>query len=69
MAIKKFILQGLTTSTHAIALRELFDIPEIERVILSVAFVSESGVQQIKNELKDVAHCFGSYCTFYGKKH
>lgn len=52
MAIKKFILQGLTTSTHAIALRELFDIPEIERVILSVAFVSESGVQQIKNELK-----------------
>lgn len=47
MAEKEFILQGFTTRTHADAVRELFDIENIERVILSVAFVSESGVQQL----------------------
>lgn len=49
---KEFILQGFTTSTHANALRSLFTISDIQRVILSVAFVSESGVQQIEKELK-----------------
>lgn len=52
MAKKEFILQGFTTRTHVDALRELFNVPDIKRVILSVAFVSESGVQLIKNELK-----------------
>jgi HKD family nuclease len=52
MAKKEFILQGITARTHADALRELFDIDDIERVFFSVAFVSESGVQQIEKELK-----------------
>lgn len=33
-------------------LRDLFNVFDIKRVILSVAFVSESGVQQIENEFK-----------------
>lgn len=52
MAMKSFILQGITTKTHAQAVRELFDVPDIEKVILSVAFVSESGVQQIEAALR-----------------
>jgi hypothetical protein len=57
MATKEFILQGFTARTHADAVRELFDVADIERVILSVAFVTESGVQQIENELR--AHAAG----------
>ena len=52
VAKKSFILQGITPKTHAQAVRELFDIPDIKKVILSVAFVSESGVKQIENQLK-----------------
>jgi HKD family nuclease len=52
MAKKEFILQGFTARTHANAVRELFQIPDIEKVILSVAFVAESGVQQIETQLK-----------------
>ncbi len=52
MAIKKFIFQGITTQTHGDAVRLLFDVPNIERVILSVAFVSESGVEQIESGLR-----------------
>jgi len=49
---REFILQGFTARTHADAVRELFDIPDVERVLLSVAFVSERGVEQIEAELK-----------------
>jgi len=52
MAKRELILQGLTPNAHAGAVRELFDIPDITQVILSVAFVKESGVRQIENELK-----------------
>lgn len=52
MAQKEFILQGFTTRTHADAVRQLFGIPGINRVVLSVAFVSEGGVQQIEDQLK-----------------
>ena len=52
MAHKEFILQGFTKRTHGMAIRELFDLPEIQKVVLSVAFVSESGVDQIVAELK-----------------
>lgn len=48
----EFIFQGFTTRTHADAVRELFNVPNIEKVVLSVAFVSESGVQQIEANLK-----------------
>ena len=52
MATKEFILQGFTTRTHGDVVRELFDVADIQRVVLSVAFVSESGVQQIEAKLK-----------------
>lgn len=55
MAHKEFILQGFTPRTHAEAVRELFGLPEINKVFLSVAFVSESGVDQIAAELKAYA--------------
>ena len=51
MAEKDFILQGFTDRTHGDAIRELFDLAEIERVLVSVAFVTESGVQQIEEQL------------------
>ncbi len=49
---KSFVFQGFTTNTHANAVRDLFTVPKIKRVVLSVAFVSESGVQQIEPELR-----------------
>lgn len=52
MAKKEFILQGFTSRTHGAAVREIFSVPDIERVIISVAFMSESGVEQIERELK-----------------
>jgi hypothetical protein len=52
MVKKEFILQGFTTRTHAAAVRELFEVSDIKRVVLSVAFVSESGVEQIEAKLK-----------------
>lgn len=55
MPKKTFIFQGITPKTHTKAIQELFKVPNIQQVILSVAFVSESGVQVIKNELKKYA--------------
>lgn len=52
MALKEFIFQGFTPRTHADAIRELFNLAEIKKVVLSVAFVSESGVDQIAEQLK-----------------
>lgn len=52
MPKKAFIFQGVTARTHADAVRMLFDVHDIKRVVLSVAFVSESGVKQIEKELK-----------------
>jgi HKD family nuclease len=51
MAEKEFILQGFTARTHADAVREIFAVANIEKVIVSVAFVSESGVKQIEGSL------------------
>ena len=52
---KEFILQGFTHRTHGDAVRELFEVPDIIRVVLSVAFVTESGVQQIEAALRQHA--------------
>jgi HKD family nuclease len=52
VARKEFILQGFTTRTHGAAVRELFDVKTVKRVLLSVAFVTESGVKQIEERLK-----------------
>lgn len=52
MAVKEFILQGFTSRTHADVVRELFTLQDIKKVFISVAFVSESGVEQIAAHLE-----------------
>lgn len=52
MAKKEFILQGFTARTHLDAIKELFLVKDIDQVIISVAFVSKNGVDQIRNELQ-----------------
>ncbi len=52
MAKKEFILQGFTAKTHREAIVRLFDVPNIERVIVSVAFVNRSGVELLEAQLK-----------------
>lgn len=51
MATAEFILQGFTTRTHRTALRDLFTIPKVRAVLLSVAYVKQSGVEEIAREL------------------
>ena len=51
MAHKEFILQGFTTRTHKDAIRELFDVANVEKIYISVAFISENGVHQIEDVL------------------
>jgi HKD family nuclease len=63
MAKKEFILQGFTTRTHLAAVRELFDVSNVQRVILSVAFVSESGVDLLKAQ---VTGCAAHVTVFAG---
>jgi HKD family nuclease len=50
--MKEFILQGFTAKTHREAITRLFDLPSIERVIVSVAFVNRSGVELLEVQLK-----------------
>ena len=52
MANKKFILQGFTTSTHKNVVTELFGVEDIQRVIISVAFVNLGGVKLLETSLK-----------------
>lgn len=51
MAKKEFIFQGFTTRTHVDAINELFQVQDIQHVLLSVAFVSKNGVDKIKSNL------------------
>jgi hypothetical protein len=53
MAKKEFILQGFTAKTHREAVARLFDVPGIQRVIVSVAFVNQSGVELLEAQLKE----------------
>lgn len=52
MAKKEFILQGFTAKTHREAVARLFDVPSIQRVIVSVAFVNRSGTGLLEDQLK-----------------
>lgn len=52
MANKSFILQGFTARTHKDAIHELFDVVDIQRVIVSVAFVNLGGVELLEEKLK-----------------
>jgi HKD family nuclease len=55
MAKKEFILQGFTPRTHVKAVRELFDVPDVQRVVLSVAFVTKNGVDLLADQIKGCA--------------
>jgi HKD family nuclease len=50
------ILQGFTSGTHAEVAKDLFDLPDIERIVIGVAFVSENGVEQIEELLRPYAN-------------
>lgn len=52
---RELIVQGLTKRTHANALDEMLSLEDVQRVILSVAFVSDSGVELIEKRLKPLA--------------
>lgn len=52
MAENEFILQGFTVKTHREAITRLFNVPDIKRVIVSVAFVNRSGVELLEAQLK-----------------
>ena len=51
MATKEFILQGFTERSHKDAILELFEVEDIERVFVSVAFVTQNGVYEIEGAL------------------
>lgn len=57
MAKTEFILQGLTPSSHIDAVRRLFDLSDIQNVLLGVAFINESGVKQIEAQLMANTAC------------
>lgn len=57
MAKTEFILQGLTPSSHIDAVRRLFHLPDIQNVLLGVAFINESGVKQIEAQLMANTAC------------
>lgn len=52
MANKNFILQGFTTRTHKAAIHDLFDVDDVQRVIVSVAFVNLGGVELLEEKLR-----------------
>jgi HKD family nuclease len=55
MAEKKFLLQGFTAQNHLTAVKHLFACPNLERVILSIAFVNNAGVGLLAAQIKAVA--------------
>ncbi|TSC72397.1 MAG: hypothetical protein G01um101438_481 [Parcubacteria group bacterium Gr01-1014_38] len=55
MASKDFIFQGFTTRNHIDAIRHVIEIPDIEEIVLSVAFINEDGVRLIENNLRPFA--------------
>ncbi len=57
MATLEFIMQGFTARTHIDALSRLFDLPDMQRVLVSVAFVTEGGVAKIHAHLVPHAAC------------
>lgn len=52
MTAKTFILQGLTPKTHRKTILELFDVTDIKRVVISVAFANLGGVELLREALK-----------------
>lgn len=52
MAKKEFVFQGFTARTHVKAICDLFDVKQIDAVIVSVAFMTESGLNIIFDKLQ-----------------
>lgn len=52
MAEVDFIVQALTPGNHADAVRELFKLPDINHVIVSIAYVREAGVEAVEAVIK-----------------
>lgn len=52
MANKSFILQGFTAQSHKSAIHDLFDVADVQRVIVSVAFVNLGGVELLEEKLQ-----------------
>ena len=52
---KKFLLQGVTRDNHLEAVRQILEIPHPDRVILCVAFMTESGLLSLGDVLARVA--------------
>lgn len=57
MAKKNIIFQGFTKETHLNAFQRLFEVQDIKKVMVSVAFVSENGVSHIESNLRKYAAC------------
>lgn len=51
----KFILQGVTTDSHLDEVRDVFQLADIERVIISVAFLNERGFVLLSEYMKPIA--------------
>lgn len=54
MAAIDFLLQAVTSSNHAQAIRALFTIPRPTQVIVSVAFVREAGLDAVEAAIKSL---------------
>ena len=52
MATTQFLLQGFRTENHLNALKRLFELANLQRVILSAAYLNKGGVQKLASELK-----------------
>jgi HKD family nuclease len=55
MATKELIFQGLDARTHCDEVKRLLNLPNVERVAISVAFINENGVDLIEDELNAVS--------------
>lgn len=56
MAELDFILQAVTTANHAKALQALLALPNLTEIIVSVAFVRESGLGAVEAAIKPLAN-------------
>ncbi|WP_065751057.1 phospholipase D family protein [Bradyrhizobium paxllaeri] len=57
MPTPEFILQGFTSTTHIDALHRVFDLPDVQKVLVSTAFASEGGVERIEEHLVPHVAC------------
>lgn len=55
MSSNSFFIQGFDSKTYAQVFKELLNTKNLEKIIISVAFVKEDGVNLIEQELKSVS--------------